>query len=848
MRATFAKISLFLVITFLSSCNAVKKVAEDQLLLTDVTINENGKRNNQEEVRATIIQKPNAKALGIPLRLHLYNMAKEDPDSSYSAWLKKKPKREARLNRFLSKKQTKRLGESFLVKGLSNFLKETGEPPVIIDRRKTNRSLRILENHYQSNGFFNAKTHAKVIPSEKRPLRASIVYDVITGNPYYVDSVATRIASPELDSILKSSKEPMLIKQGKQFNFDDFSNERDRLTTLFRNNGVYNFQKSSIVFDIDRDTVSGNYKLPTTIIVNDLQIRERDSVATIPYKIHTVEKVNVYTDDSFANQQSKYTDSVSFNDVTIYSKGKLRYRPKALTDAVFITKGNVYRDLDRTRTNRTLNSLRTFKFPNISYQYLDTAKTALAANIYLTPQKRFSLGFDVDLTQSNIQAFGISLSTSVLARNIFRGAETLEFSLSGTLGASKDINRSESQFFDLLEGGADLRINFPRIFFPFNTNRIVPKYMQPTTVAAIGTNLQQNIGLDKQNFTALIQYQWLPSKRNKSVLELMSVEFVNNRNPNNYFNIYTNSFNDLNQIAINAQEIAAGEQLGIPEQADDFLAQAIATGNPLGLSSTDLSDARAINERKDRLTENNLIFASNYTFTHNNREGITDLSFSQFRTKIEFAGNALSAMADLFDLEEDEGGQRRIFDVAYSQYIKTELDYIKHWRVGRQQSLAFRSFMGIAIPYGNAESIPFNRSYFAGGANDNRGWSPYSLGPGSSGGLNEFNEANLKIALNLEYRFDLFGNLEGAFFADGGNIWHVFDTVEDPAFQFSELSDLGEIAIGSGFGLRYDFDFFVFRLDTGFKTYDPGLPEGSRWFTNFNFGNAVFNIGINYPF
>ena len=77
---------------------------------------------------------------------------------------------------------------------------------------------------------------------------------------------------------------------------------------------------------------------------------------------------------------------------------------------------------------------------------------------------------------------------------------------------------------------------------------------------------------------------------------------------------------------------------------------------------------------------------------------------------------------------------------------------------------------------------------------------------------------------------------------------NVLDNVTDPAYRFEGLKDLSEIAIGSGFGLRYDFNFFVFRLDTGFKTYNPSLPKSSRWQVDYAIKNAVFNIGINYPF
>ena len=168
--------------------------------------------------------------------------------------------------------------------------------------------------------------------------------------------------------------------------------------------------------------------------------------------------------------------------------------------------------------------------------------------------------------------------------------------------------------------------------------------------------------------------------------------------------------------------------------------------------------------------------------------------------------------------------------------------------MGSNTILAVRAFGGIAIPYGNSTSIPFTRSYFAGGANDNRGWRAYDLGPGSSGSQLDFNEANFKLAFNAEYRFPIFGAFKGALFADAGNIWNVFDDVEDPASRFEGIQDLTEIALATGFGLRYDFGFFVARVDLGFKTYNPALPEGDRWFKQYNFNNSVINIGINYPF
>ena len=166
----------------------------------------------------------------------------------------------------------------------------------------------------------------------------------------------------------------------------------------------------------------------------------------------------------------------------------------------------------------------------------------------------------------------------------------------------------------------------------------------------------------------------------------------------------------------------------------------------------------------------------------------------------------------------------------------------------RSNVLAIRSYLGIAIPYGNSDYIPFSKSFFAGGANDNRAWTAYDLGPGSSINNNEFNEANFKIAFNIEHRFNMFNKFNGAFFIDSGNIWNINDGTNDQKAIFKNFKSLEDIAVGVGFGIRYDLGFFILRTDVGFKAYNPEISDKNRWFQNTNFNTAVYNIGINYPF
>ena len=433
-------------------------------------------------------------------------------------------------------------------------------------------------------------------------------------------------------------------------------------------------------------------------------------------------------------------------------------------------------------------------------------------------------------------------------RNVFRGAETLEISGIASIGASDDLKEDGDPFFDIIEFGVDIKLTIPRLFSPFYTENIIPKYMSPSTRIGLATTSQKNIGLDKRTFSGNFSYNWLPNPQVTNRLDLFNVQYVRNLNPDNYFGVYNNSFSSLNKIAQDIGYISSDSDLTIPDGANTFIDYVLNQTTPSEISSSQLETINGIDERQNRLTENNLILSSSFNFTKDQRTNLFDHDFSIFRFKLELAGNLLASTSKLLGLKKDNDGRYEFLNVAYSQYVKTEFDYIKHWDLGKKNVLATRAFFGIAIPYGNSKSIPFAKSFFGGGPNDNRAWSAYNLGPGSSETTNEFSEANLKLAFSAEQRFNIFGNLNGALFIDAGNIWNVLDNVEDDRATFSGFDSLKDIAVGSGFGLRYDFSFFVFRFDIGFKTYDPSYRNNNRWFNDYNFTNAVYNIGINYPF
>ncbi len=851
LRRNFtAKVILLFIAIALASCNAVKKVPEDDYLLTENTIYADSIEIKDAEVRSLLAQRPNSTILGYPFRLNLHNLAKENPDSLYQNWLDRKPKRIKRLNSLLSEKQVKRLGQSFVVRGWSNLLKRVGEAPSIIDSSRAQKSAERLNYYYGSKGYFN-NTVVFSRELEKRKQRAKMNYHIELGKPYMIDSLSSKITSNALDSLYTIHKENSLVKKGEQFDLANFNKERERLTNIFRNSGVYNFQESSINFDIARDTVQSNDDQNMDIVLNIEDLRNvSDSSAIKEYHVNRFKNINIYPDYKL-DESNDSLQSLEFQNYTIYFKDKLKYRPKALADAIFFEKDSVYRELDEIRSKRQIVNLNIFKYP--SFELIpDSTGTQLTSNIYLVPRPKFSLDTSLELIRSNIQQVGIGFGGSVITRNVFGGAETLSLSARASIGVRDDETSQDNITSEI---GGDINLTFPRIWFPLNTEKLIPYYMVPQTRFSVGTNFQRNIGLDRQSLNSILSYNWSPDNFRKNTFELLNIEFVENQDTNDFFNVYTTTYNRLNTIAANDSFVNNPDfstfydddnNLTIPEGAEAFIDSVTEPG--FAIEAEDLREVRSIEEREERLTSNNLIFTSNYSFQKNNRESINDLDFFQYRVRFEGAGNLLALAETFIPFNQNSLGQGLVFGVPYSQYVKTEFDYIRHWGLSSSKVLAFRGFFGMAVPYGNSNSIPFVRSYFGGGSNDNRAWRVYSLGPGTTNDENDFNEANLKLAFNLEYRFPLVGDFKGAFFADAGNIWNVFDNVEDSDATFNGFSSFGDLALGTGFGLRYDFTYFVIRLDTGFKTYNPALEAKKRWFRDFNFAEAVFNIGINYPF
>lgn len=857
MKNSFTKISLFIWLAIiLSGCDATKRIASDDHLLTKNTILIDEQEIEDDRIYNFLYQKPNSRVArsGPKVRLHLYNLARPNIDSILDKQRIASNKEKNFWSRLLSRKQV----EAFrrFKKDFNTGLKNAGEPPAVVSDLISQKSAQRLASHYINNGYFNTKVDFEIKKDSNQ--RAAVNYKVDLEEPYLLDSITPVIASPVADSIYNAHRSESFLRPGDRYQTFNINRETQRLEYLFRNNGLYHFEADRIRLILD--TVATGHKANIEYIVDNRTEVINDTIRTFPFKVHKISEVNIITDYSFTKREQAYKDTLTTSEgYTLLAYDKINYKTKALTDILSIKRGDIYRDIDRTRTLTRLSRLGTFKYPSIQYieDPKDTTRTDLIASIRLTPLEKYKFRTDFDASTSNIQNIGVAGFGSLLIRNIFRGAETLEISGRGSIGASDDVANADDGFFNISEIGADLSLTFPRIFFPVNTRKLIPADWQPSTRFNLGVSAQRNIGLDKQSVAARLGYSWQPSRTSSYTFDLLDAQYVRNLNTANYFNIYVNSFDDLNNLAVQninnvnpdyfEVDANGNSQLSIPNGAQNFIND-FDNGEIAGFSNSQANEIRAIEERQERLVEDNLIVALNFAYTYNNRENLFDNTFSRLRTRLELAGNALSVLANVADASTNDDGDSRLFGVVFSQYVKTELDYTKHWDLGKNNVFAVRAFGGIAIPYGNSNSIPFTRSFFAGGSNDNRAWQAYDLGPGSSGGPNEFNEANMKLAFNAEYRFNLIGLVKGALFTDAGNIWNVLDNVNDEGAVFTGFNSLEELAIGSGFGLRLDFDFFILRGDVGFKTYNPALSSGNRWFREYNFANAVYNVGINYPF
>ena len=264
------------------------------------------------------------KILGFPLKLHIYNLARPNIDSILNAKVLSDSSKVKRRTALLSKKQFDKQIESR--RNFNAWLKRTGEAPVIYDEDKTIKSANNLRKYYYSKGWFNNEITYEVEKDSNKC--AQVTYKVKKHKPYTLDSLKAIISSPAIDSLYKKFSKNSLLKKGEQYDEQNYENERERINSYLRNAGFYHFGQDYIRFEMD--TIDTKHKVNTDLIIANRIIRGDDSTTTAPFKVYKIKEVNIFTDDNFENRDKVISDTTTYKNFNLYSKEKLRFKPKAL--------------------------------------------------------------------------------------------------------------------------------------------------------------------------------------------------------------------------------------------------------------------------------------------------------------------------------------------------------------------------------------------------------------------------------------------------------------------------------------------------------------------------------------
>lgn len=794
----FLLLALALAVT---GCSPTRKLSEGEYLLTKNIVNSESKVVSKSDLEGYIRQKPNRKLFAqafFRFHLQIYNLVNQEKLEKRVAILTEKNQK--RNNRRKAKgKEPKERRRSFW-----EWLADIGEPPVIYDAMLADKSTEQLEIFLRGKGHFSAVVEDTVVFNKKRK-RAKAIYNVTTRTPYTVRKIEYDIKDPRLARLARPTRgRDRVLKTGMNYDVEKFQEERERIERSLKSNGYFAFSDSYVRFEVD--TNLGTNQADLKISIADPETKDTTRVKEKGHQIYTIRNIYVQTDYNQKLQGALEYDTLVYNGVHFIYKGKFRHRPEMLLDKLFFKSGDIYRVKRGELTYRYLSSLRAYKFINISYQedIEEDGQHVLDCRINLTPGLRQGFGFELQGTNTDGN-LGVSGSFTYKNKNLFRGAEILQFRFSGGLESQvvasniQDENINGVLPFNTIELNPEISLTFPKMLVPFKPHRII-RYGDPKTIVSLGYNFQQRPDYTRTIFNAKFGYAWMQNQYARHYLNPLEVNFVN---------IYN-------------EAPAFKERLN------------------------NLQDKLLVNTFSPHMTT-----TTNYTYVFSNQRVNKKGNFSYFKARLESSGNILRGIMALSQAEKDTNNSYRIFNIPFSQYLKYEVDYRKYWQVTDFSQLVFRVNQGLGYPLLNLGVLPFESAFFGGGANGIRAWSARSLGPGAlPDSLNLQDQfGDIKLELNLEYRFDIYRWFKGALFADAGNVWLIKKDEDRPGGLFEFKDFYKELALGAGVGIRLDFSFFVIRFDVATPFHDPGRPVNDRWAIKyFKWSDVNLNLGIGYPF
>jgi outer membrane protein assembly factor BamA len=665
--------------------------------------------------------------------------------------------------------------------------KALSKAPVLISDVNPGLRARKMENDLFDQGFFQVRAWAVVDTSARNPHKARVAYFVDVGPPY-------RYAKIELDSMMESvntllEKEDFRdqVNTGDQFSLDKLTKARDDLSREFQNQGYFYFNHNLIELDVD--TALGNNQM-------SLAVRSKEGQPQAVLSKYTIDSIQIYISRSADSTQSML-EPVQYEGMTLYSSGDY-LKLEVIKNALFFESGDQYSYTAYQNTITRLNNLGVFSFVKISFENsgTDSLLHLLNVRLDLTLADQINLSLATDAVMKSTGFFGPAISAAISHNNIFKGAEKIQIAPTGSIEWQWGQKKQDQLGMFSYELGLNSSLTFPRLMLPgshFGTRRITN---QETSV-----NLNFNI-LNRTDyyemFSILTSYRYSWGTRN---------EMRHSFSP-----IYLNFVNLL--------------------------------------ATTPAFDT-VINENIDirKSFEEQFIIGMKYDFKYDNTYKIRAHNI-YFQAGLSSSGNFLDLLKGISRNETER--PYKFLNTVYSQHLKATTDF-RYYLNGFNKTLAMRLYAGIGLPYLNSSVLPYVEQFFSGGAYSVRGFTARTLGPGSYHEVESSyidQSGDMKLEANLEFRFGMTKIVKGALFLETGNIWLINEDENRPGSQFNFNTFYNQLAVGTGVGLRFDFNFFVLRTDLGFPLRTPYLQDDKNWLPGARsvLSKGLFYFAIGYPF
>ena len=627
---------------------------------------------------------------------------------------------------------------------------------------------------------------------------AQVTYTCDVRPSYIVTKYKDSISDENLSHLIAQIKSESLIKPGESYSLSKLSDERARIDTYLKNNGFFFFNSEYLNFVAD--TFSKGRRVQLTL-------KLKDSIPPRALKAFYINQV--YIDQSFSlntDENKLIHDTIHFDSAVFFGqKEDMDIRPKVILGSVFITKGDLYSRKNHNTTLNRLMSMGNFKFVQVKFTQVDSSKTALLnATILMTPLPKHNFRTEVDIVSKSNNYTGPKLDLSFRNRNALGGAELLQFNVEGTFEAQLGGTNKNLYSYSI---NPKLELYFPRFLLPFKT-KTDGLYTPKTRLSLSFKFLKMVNYYNMHTLEVIYGYRWKTE---------MSKE------------------HELNPISISLSQFS--------NQSDEFLA--LIASNPYLKQSY----------------EEQFIAGGSYAFTYNEQVFPHKKNQFYFHPTVEIAGNSISLIKQLGGKTISPENPSSVAGSVYSQFARFSLDGRSYYNLNTKSVLVSRALIGLAVPYGNTNTLPYSKQFFAGGPNGLRAFHINSLGPGNYNQALDSSDflqlgGDVKVEANVEYRFNIISYLKGALFVDAGNVWELKSNPANVGTPFGFSSFVSEVAVGAGAGIRIDLSFFVLRFDLAMPLRKPWLEPNQRWvIKDINLGssswrreNLLLNIAIGYPF